>query len=133
MSEIKEIKKISDVEYCHGLNRIRLMEHNIIHVVAFGTLELEDALAIRDVIQRLEKQIDGRIHYLIDLNKAGKNSSQARKIWKERNENRITDKVALFGIHPVARVLASFVMKVTERNNMRFFNTMEEALQWLKE
>jgi len=124
--------QISELEYQHGLNRISLMDHNIITVTAIGSLEKEDALAIVTIIHTFEKQITGKINYLIDLNRAGKNSPQARRIWKERNENRITGKVALFGIHPVAKVLASFVMNVSLQDNMRFFSTREEALKWLR-
>jgi len=44
-----------------------------------------------------------------------------------------TGKVAVFGLHPVARVIASFVMGVSKNKDMRFFKAKEEALAWLKE
>ena len=34
-------------------------------------------------------------------------------------------------MHPVARVLASFVMTITKKNEIDFFKTKEEALAWL--
>jgi len=48
-------------------------------------------------------------------------------------EHERTGKVALFGLNPVARVIASFVMGVTRKKDMRFFKTREEALAWLRE
>ena len=42
-------------------------------------------------------------------------------------------KIAMFGMHPVARVVASFVMGVTNKEDMRFFKSKEDALLWLKE
>jgi hypothetical protein len=54
-------------------------------------------------------------------------------VWKEIIENERTDRIAIFGLHPVARVIASFIMGVTKKKEMRFFKTKEEALRWLKE
>ena len=73
------------------------------------------------------------MNVFIDLNKAGKGSPEARKIWKKLTENEKTGRVAFFGLHPVARVLASFTMGVSKNKDMRFFKTREEALEWLKE
>jgi len=70
---------------------------------------------------------------LLDINKAGQVSSGARKIGKETFEDEKVGKVAFVGLHPVARVIASFVMGVTRKKDMRFFKTKEEALAWLKE
>jgi len=65
------------------------------------------------------------------LNNCGKNEPGARLIWSQISDEENTNKVALFGMHPVARVLASFVMGITNRNNQRFFKTKEEAVNWL--
>ena len=61
-----------------------------------------------------------------------KNSPEARKIWRNFSEDEDTHKVAMFGIHPVAMVIASFVTNITKKNEMRFFKTKEEALEWIK-
>ena len=52
---------------------------------------------------------------------------------QEAFEDEKIGKVALFGLHPVARVIASFVMGVTKKEDMRFFRTKEEALAWIKD
>ena len=52
---------------------------------------------------------------------------------QEMFENEQNEKIALFGIHPVARVIASFVMGATKKKDIRFFKSREEAFLWLKE
>jgi hypothetical protein len=42
------------------------------------------------------------------------------------------EKAAVVGASRYARVLASFIMKATGRNNIRFFVSEEEGLAWLK-
>lgn len=64
---------------------------------------------------------------------AGKEASEARKIFKEISENNKVEKISMIGLHPVARVLASFIMGISRNKNMRIFKTKEEALAWLKE
>ncbi|MBE3122383.1 MAG: STAS/SEC14 domain-containing protein [Thermoplasmata archaeon] len=77
--------------------------------------------------------VKGKVNILVDLNQFGKASPESRKIFKEISEYEKTGKVAIFGTHPVARVLASFVMGITKKKDMRFFKTKEEAYAWLKE
>jgi hypothetical protein len=60
-------------------------------------------------------------------------SAKARRFGKTGFEKEETGKVALIGMHPVARVLASFVIGMTRKEDLRFFKTEEEALAWLKE
>jgi hypothetical protein len=74
-----------------------------------------------------------KISYLIDLNKCGKNSPEARQIWNQLSDDEKTNKVAIFGIHPVARVLANFSMGTSKNKNQHFFKTQEEAMTWLLE
>ena len=73
----------------------------------------------------------GKANLCIDLNKAGMPSSGARKIGRKAFENEKVGKIAIFGLHPVARIIASFVMGVTRKEDLRFFKTKEEALAWL--
>jgi hypothetical protein len=130
----KESKKmeVKDREIWIGENRLYLDEDNIFNVVIVGEIDAKTANAMKYAGLRLNNMFRGKAKALIDLNKAGKHSSEARKIWKESSELEIADKIAYFGLHPVARVLASFVMGVSKKKDMRFFKTKEEALAWLK-
>jgi len=131
----KESKKMEekDREIWVGENRIYLGEDNIIHFINVGEHDEKIAIACKEAILKFFNTVDGEVHGLIDLSKAGKQSPEARKIWREISEFENTAKVAIHGLNPVARVIASFVMGVSKNKNMRFFKTKEAAIAWLKE
>lgn len=114
-----------------GESKVSVIHHNIIYVNAIGEQTYELALEHKEVIFKFSEAIQGQINLLIDLNQCGKNSSEARLIWKELSEHKNTHRVAIFGLHPVARVSASFVMGITNKNNQKFFSTKEQSIAWL--
>jgi len=127
-----EVKQVSEREIWVGESKLHLGEDNILHVTVVGEVDDKAAAAIRETDNKFKSMVEGKLHILGDLNKAGKQSAEARKIWKELTEDDRTGKIAMCGMHPVARVLASFVMGVSRKKDMRFFKTKEEALTWLK-
>lgn len=133
MSEKLEIKQINEREIWHGRVKTFLIEENIIYVITDGDQTLESASMQIEINNRMSILVEGKINYLIDLNKAGKNSSEARQIWNQISEQENTNKIAMYGLHPVARVIASFAMGGSKRKNQRFFTTKEESLKWLLE
>ncbi len=128
-----EIKQVSEREIWVGESRFYLGEDNINYITPFdGYMDEKQAIEASQAALGLMNMVQGKVNCLIDLNKTGQQSSGARKIWKEWGENERTGKIALFGLHPVARVLSSFVMGVSRKRDMRFFKTREEALAWLR-
>ena len=89
------------------------------------------ALNHKKICEMLSSGLEGKINYLIDLNKCGKNSTEARKIWKEFSESENTNKVATFGLNPVSRVIASFVIGKLQKGAVQFFKTRKEAISWI--
>lgn len=132
MSSI-DVKKINDREIWVGKTTISLIEGNIIYVIAEGEQTPEIASLEREACDQLSMLVNGKTSYLINLNKCGKNSPEAREIWQQISERESTYKAATFGINPVARVIASFVIGVYRKNNLRFFSNKEEAMAWLLE
>ena len=128
-----EIKQVSEREIWVGENRIYLGEDNILYATIVGELDETRARTIKEITLKFINIVEGKVNALADLNKAGHQTPGARKIWRESAENEKFRKVALFGMHPVARVIASFVMGVSKKEDMRFFKTKEEALAWFKE
>ncbi|PKP32684.1 MAG: hypothetical protein CVU00_11505 [Bacteroidetes bacterium HGW-Bacteroidetes-17] len=116
-----------------GTNETFFYEGNIIFVKAFGEQTAEIARLHQENHFKLASTIEGKISYLIDVNKSGKNAPEARLIWKQLSENEHTSKVAIFGLSPVSRVIASFVIGRSSLTNQRFFKTKEEAMIWLSE
>ena len=122
-----------DREIWVGENRIYLDEDNVLCVTNVGEIDEKIAIEIKEAVIKLINMVEGKVHTLTDLNKAGKTTSQARKIFQELAEYKKQGKNAFYGMHPVARVLAAFFMGISKKKDMRFFKTKEEALQWLKE
>lgn len=131
-----EVRRISEKEIRIGENIDRLIEGNIIFVEAIGEQTKEIAELQWEICHELSKKIDGKTNFLIDLNKCGKNSPEARNIWQQFSDEENTEKVATYGIHPVARVIASFVINVSRKNKeggIKFFKTKKEAMDWLQD
>ena len=128
-----EIKQVSEREIWVGKNSFYLGEDNIFYITVVGEVDGKTAAAVTEIDNKFKSMVEGKLNIFADLNKGGKQSAEARKIWKEMTEDDRTGKIAMYGAHPVARVLASFVMGVSRKKDMRFFKTKEEALAWLKE
>ncbi|TET61679.1 hypothetical protein E3J48_05395 [Candidatus Aerophobetes bacterium] len=122
-----------DREVQVGENRFYLGEDNIVYFTLVGEHDEKRAIACKDAFLKLVNMVEGKANVLGDLNAAGKQSPEARTIWKELNEHEKIGKIALIGFHPVARVIASFVMGISKKKDMRLFKTKEKALAWLKE
>lgn len=133
MSEDFEIKQISEREIWIGKSRYYLNKDNILYINAIG--ELDDRLvAIHKKINlKFLNMVEGKLNYMLDFNKAGKQSKEARKTWDELKLHEKVGKAAIYGVHPVARIVAFFVIGFSKKNNIQFFKTEEEALNWLKQ
>ena len=116
-----------------GGNTTKLMDGNIIFVVSEGDQTNELAIQQQKMIRKVAESLVGKVNYLIDINRCGKNAPGARSIWKSISEDQKTRKVATYGMNPVAKIIASFIIKSYNKNNLRFFTTKEEALKWIKE
>jgi len=128
-----EKRKENGREIWVGQNRLYLGDDNILYVTVVGERDEKTVTEISEAYSKLRNMIEGTIDVLINLNKAGKPTSGARKIEREMTEHEKTGKVAFFGLHPVAKILASFLMGTTRKKDTRFFMTEEKALAWLKE
>jgi len=131
MTDDIEIVQIGEFEFKMGKNKLSLIEGNIIYIVAQGEQTKEVALNHKKICEMLSSDLEGKINYLINLNECGKNSTEARKIWKELSESDFTNKVATFGLNPVSRVIASFVIGKLQKGELHFFKTKGEALSWI--
>ena len=123
----------SDREMWAGGNKLYLGEDNILYVTIVGEDDEKTATSIKEASFKLINMVERKVSVLIDVDKAGKASPEARKIWRELSEHDKFGKIALVGLHRVARVLASFVINVSRKQDFRFFKTKEEALVWLNE
>jgi len=132
LEEKVEVRQVSERKIWVGENQLYLGEDNIIYVIRVGEAGEEIATGITNTVLKLADLVNGKAKILTDLNKAGKSSFDARKIYQKHLEHKKFDKVALYGLHPVARVIAAFGIGITKKKDVRFFKTKEEALLWLK-
>jgi len=128
-----EIKQVSEREIWVGESRFFLGEDGILYETMVVKNDEKTVLAFMDASNILISNFEGKIKFCIDLNKAEQSTSEARKKGWRRLDDERYGKIAFFGIHPVARVLASFFMGVTKKKDTRFFKSKEDALAWLKE
>ncbi len=131
MSENK--KEEQDRELSIGEHRFYLRKDNILHDIIVGDITKNDADIALDFTLKCAAKVPDKLHVLIDINKSGKPSAEARKFGKEVFAHEKIGKVAMYGLNPVARVIASFMITISQRGNIRFFKTQEDALAWLKE
>lgn len=68
---------------------------------------------------------------LIDIRRSSNFSSGARKRWANFLRNPEIVKTAIFGGNTFVRTLATFVISASQKENIKFFATEHEALEWL--
>ncbi len=127
--------RMCNKEYYINDNKIIIHEglYIVYHVIASGEQTAEIAKSHTKLVTNILNNTQKEIQFLIDLNKCGKNSPQARDTWRTLSSEKRVNKVAIFGLHPVAKMLASFVMgKISKIDYYRFFSTEEDAWKWLK-
>ena len=118
-------------EYWIGETRNALYDNNLFVVDAIGTATDEMAVEARDKANALLSSATGKCRILVDINRAGKQSPKSRRIMQEFCHHPNVSKIAVFGFHPVARVVASFIMGMTGNETIRFFKTEDQARAWL--
>jgi len=131
MTQKIEWQKISGNEFRVGENRISILKDSVLLIEVIGEQTDEHAKVILENYKEIFNNIPGKVKQLVNLNKSGKSSHTSRMLFKELNENELTDKVAVYGVHPVARILAAFVIDITNKKNIRFFSNETDALSWL--
>ena len=116
-----------------GQNRLCLNSDNIISETIVGTDDEKTATASLTVFNNLMKLTDGRVNILIDINRAGKPSREARDIRQQAFNNENVDRVAIVGMNPVANVLGRYLIAVSQKREMRIFKHQDDAVKWFNE
>ena len=77
-------------------SRFYLGDNKILNITIVGEVDEKTAAKMLDTVVHLREIIAGKVDVLIDLNKAGRTSSGARKIGIERFQDKKVGKVALW-------------------------------------
>jgi hypothetical protein len=128
-----EIKQVSDKEFLVGQSRLFIDSDGIVNMVIVGVIDGNMSGMMTEVFFKLTKTIAGEKRLLVDINDTRSVSREARKNAQQTFEVDKKIKLAAFGLHPVARMIATFVIGALQKKYMRFFKNREDALAWLKE
>lgn len=111
------------------------IQDNIIRLAFIGDINESDVEAlIKDFRPYLEATPPGKsIGLLIDASRDGRMSPSARRNFTKLNHDSRLGGVGICNVGRLNRVMATFVMKATGRDNIHFFDTQAEAIVWLEE
>ncbi len=114
-------------------HQLELESDGILRLTFIGDTDYQGAeKLLADFMPFLEQTtVDKPLLILWDDTHGGKASSDARKVYADLNRDPRIGKVAIFGAQRYGRVLGEFVLKLTGRDNVRFFNNEAEARAWL--
>ena len=101
-----------------GKNRNFLSDDNILYNISTGRFDEKAALESLEAMKKLNDIAEDDVNFIIELNNGERTSSKARRILREFTENMVNGKIAFIGTHPVAKVLESFFMGITKKEDM---------------
>jgi hypothetical protein len=115
-------------------HNLQMGEEGILRVILNGDL---DKASINAFIKDLSPYLNAAtetdpIHLINDSSKVRKYSSTARKTLTDLNRDLRIGNQAIIGANRASRVLSSFILKATGRENISFFASEKEALAWLQ-
>lgn len=115
-------------------HKISMREDGVLWLAQIGDVDEDDMDAfLKDLMPFLEASTEANpLLILSDTSRTGKLSASARKLLAGIGSDPRLSKTAIVGSGRYTRVLVSFINKAAGRNNIRFFDSEEEALAWLK-
>ena len=101
-----------------------------------GTGDLDEG-ALETIVNELTSYLESATEtdpllLLSDVSRSGKISARARSALAGLSGDPRVEKNAILGSGRYQRVLATFIDRAVGRDNIRFFDTEEQALAWLK-
>jgi hypothetical protein len=113
---------------------IEMGTDGILQMAFVGDVDTED---IDEVMAELEAYMETATEteplcVLSNVSQAGKLSASARKGLASMGMDPRMGRNAIVGVNRYQRVMASFVIKASGHDDLRFFDSEAEALTWLK-
>ena len=127
------IKNRNEKEILVGDNRFYLGEDNILYVTVIGDFDKEIALEMEHAFHKLLNLRGRKTNILVDNTYSGKPSPEAKAVFRKMMESEFTTNISIYGTNMVSRILASFVMGLTNNKSMHFSKTKEEAIRWFEQ
>ncbi|MCI0470028.1 MAG: STAS/SEC14 domain-containing protein [Candidatus Aminicenantes bacterium] len=115
-----------------GESRMFLGLDDILYCTFVGNVDEECLKKFAETAYDFAGKVKGKLKVIADLDRAGMPTAAARKAAKKYYEDERIGEIALYGMKSVARVVATFVMGFSKKQDLRFFKSREEALAWLQ-
>ena len=120
-----------------GENRFYLGEDGIMYVELVGEYvgeyDLHETLALKNAFLELLGLAEGKVNILVNNSSSKKPSKEGRKVLAEMIDDKRCGKIAVLGLNPISRLIASFVLGGAKNKDVNIFKTKDDALMWLKE
>lgn len=109
-------------------------DDGILSLVFLGDQDVEDLRAFRvEFDPHLAAASTAKpLLVLVDGTQSPRFTAGARKSFLELNRDARIGAAAIWGVDRYTRVLADFVLRATSRKNIAFFDTEQQAIDWLK-
>lgn len=115
-----------------GKYNITVEEDGILRVHVSGQLDEEAMNSLTEELRRILEKRSGKANILVDAIAGVEISSKARKIGARMAKWPRIGRIAIYGVGVVSKVLALFMIEISGKENMKFFENEEEALKWLR-
>ncbi len=114
-------------------HQLKLESGNILRLTFIGDTDRHGAEKLLADFTPFLAQATAEKPWLIlwDDTRGGKASADMRKVYADLNRDPRVGKVAISGALRYGHVLGDFVLKLTGRDNVRFFDNEAAALAWL--
>lgn len=129
------IYNTNKTQFGENMERINFWKHNDKMIIFFdfsGCNEqefLETLEHARNVVRKLKKDV---LLTLVDVTNTESNDRTNKAIKEFAAENKPYVKAgAVVGVFGIKKIVYQLVMKFTGRNNLKLFNTVKEAKDWL--
>jgi hypothetical protein len=114
--------------------QLTLGEDRYLRFVMLGDM---DALSVTNFEREYRLYLDAStsqrpIYMIVFAGQMGKISSQARNLYMQINSDPRLGLVAIVNPPRTLRVLAQFILKATGRANINFFDSEDEAIDWIR-
>ena len=116
--------------------KLSTIEGNIARLDLIGDFDAQDAMEYPSELAPFLEQAHAmgkKLHIYTDTTHFGKLSVEGRRVFSDANKDSRQGKVAATGVNRLLGMMARFIMVASGRNNIQFFSSEDEALQWLKE
>lgn len=115
--------------------RLEMDDDGILHTVFISNLQPKDLRIFQETAEDFlrEAKEEGRpLHILVDARQVGRVDPKARKTIVDLDRQNPDGKVAILGFARYLKVFVMLMTKATGRDNIRFFDSEDEAMTWLK-